>query len=94
MALPRAGRGFNLKTRQRRTLYLYPFSNGDRSPEPWVVVAPPDLNRVKNIPKYSGIFQNIQKHSKIFKYIPKCSKIYQEYFKIFRNIPKYSGIFQ
>ena len=41
MALPRAGRGFNLKTHQRRTLYLYPFQNGGRSPEPLVVVAPP-----------------------------------------------------
>ncbi len=38
MALPGDGRGFNLKTHQRRTLYLYPFSNGGRSPEPWVVV--------------------------------------------------------
>ena len=41
MALPGAGRGFNLKTHQRRTLYLYPFQNGSRSPEHGAIVAPP-----------------------------------------------------
>ena len=47
MALPGAGRGFNLKSHQRRTLHPHSFENGSRSPEPWVVVAPPDPNRVK-----------------------------------------------
>ena len=61
MALSRAGRGFNLKTRQRRTLYLYPFSNGDRSPEPWVVVAPPDLNRVKECDFYQTLLNRMWK---------------------------------
>ena len=41
MALPGAGRSFNLKSHQRRTHYLHPFQNGSRSPEHGAIVAPP-----------------------------------------------------
>ena len=53
MALPGAGRGFNLKSHQRRTHYLYPSQNGSRSPEHGAIVAPPDPNRVKQLSKLS-----------------------------------------
>ena len=46
MALPRAGRGFNLKTHQRRTRYLHLFQNGGQFPEPRVVVAPPPMTGI------------------------------------------------
>ena len=47
MALPGAGRSFNLKSHQRRTHYLHPIQNGSQSPEHGAIVAPPpDLDRV------------------------------------------------
>ena len=41
MALPGAGRSFNLKSHQRRTHYLHPIQNGSRSPEHGAIVPPP-----------------------------------------------------
>ena len=49
MTLSGSGRSFNLKSHQRRALYLCSFRIGRRSPERWASGAPPptDLNRVK-----------------------------------------------
>ena len=43
MALPGAGRSFNLKSHQRRTHYLHPIQNGSQSPEHGAIVPPPWL---------------------------------------------------
>ena len=47
VASPGAGRSFNLKSHQRRALYLCTFGIGRRSTERWASGAPPDLDRVK-----------------------------------------------
>ena len=41
MTLSGSGRSFNLKSLQRRALYLCSFGIGRRSPERWATVAPP-----------------------------------------------------